>query len=52
MWRLDERGGVGDTPLHVCLLNATSVHADLAKWLLKVYPKLVYDIYLHDEYYG
>lgn len=46
------RGGVGETPLHVCLLNATSIHADLAKRLLKIYPKLICDIYLSDEYYG
>ena len=50
--RLDERGAVGETPLHVCLLNATSLHADLAKRLLRNYPKLLNDIYISDEYYG
>ena len=51
-WRLDERGGVGETPLHVCLLNATSIHADLAKRLLRHHPKLIKDIYISDEFYG
>jgi transient receptor potential cation channel subfamily V member 5 len=34
------------------LLNATSLHADLAKRLLRFYPKLINDIYMCDEYYG
>ncbi|KAL1459098.1 hypothetical protein WDU94_011106 [Cyamophila willieti] len=51
-WNLTDRGAVGETILHLCLLNATSTHADLAKRLLKFYPKLVNDIYMCDEYYG
>lgn len=51
-WDLEQRGGVGETVLHLCLLSATSIHADLAKRLLKFYPKLIYDIYLSEEYYG
>ncbi|XP_037940165.1 transient receptor potential cation channel subfamily V member 5 [Teleopsis dalmanni] len=51
-WNLNERGAVGETILHLCLLNASSLHADLAKRLLKFYPKLIFDIYLCDEYYG
>lgn len=51
-WDLDQRGGVGETVLHICFLSATSIHADLAKRLLKFYPKLIYDIYLSEEYYG
>lgn len=51
-WNLKERGAVGETILHLCLLNATSLHADLAKRLLRFYPKLINDIYLCDEYYG
>lgn len=49
---MKERGAVGETILHLCLLNASSLHADLAKRLLKFYPKLIMDIYLSDEYYG
>ncbi|BES93682.1 nanchung [Nesidiocoris tenuis] len=51
-WDLKERGAVGETILHLCLLNATSIHADLAKRLLRFYPKLINDIYMSDEYYG
>lgn len=51
-WRLKERGAVGETILHLCLLNATSLHADIAKRLLRFYPKLINDIYISDEYYG
>lgn len=51
-WNLNERGAVGETILHLCLLNATSIHADLAKRLLKFYPRLIDDIYISDEYYG
>ena len=51
-WDLKQRGAVGETILHLCLLNATSLHADLAKRLLRFYPKLINDIYMCDEYYG
>lgn len=51
-WNLTDRGAVGETILHLCLLNATSIHADLAKRLLRFYPKMVNDIYMCDEYYG
>ncbi|CAD7006171.1 unnamed protein product [Ceratitis capitata] len=51
-WNLNERGAVGETILHLCLLNASSLHADLAKRLLKFYPKLILDVYMCDEYYG
>lgn len=47
-----ERGAVGESILHLCLLNATSLHADLAKRLLRFYPKLINDVYMSDEYYG
>lgn len=51
-WSLSERGAVGETILHLCMLNATSLHADLAKRLLRFYPNLINDIYISDEYYG
>ncbi|XP_034948098.1 transient receptor potential cation channel subfamily V member 5 [Chelonus insularis] len=51
-WNLSDRGAVGETILHLCMLNATAIHADLAKRLLRFYPKLINDIYLSDEYYG
>lgn len=51
-WSLSERGAVGETILHLCMLHATAIHADLGKRLLRFYPTLIYDIYLSDEYYG
>ncbi|XP_011500278.1 PREDICTED: transient receptor potential cation channel subfamily V member 5 [Ceratosolen solmsi marchali] len=51
-WTLGERGAVGETILHLCMLNATAIHADLAKRLLRFYPNLINDIYIDDEYYG
>lgn len=51
-WNIKERGAVGETVLHLCLLNASSLHADLAKRLLRFYPNLINDIYMCDEYYG
>jgi hypothetical protein len=38
--------------MHLCMLSATSIHSDLAKRLLKFYPKLIVDIYIDEEYYG
>lgn len=51
-WDLMQRGAVGESVLHLCLLNASSLHADLAKRLLRFYPKLIIDTYMADEYYG
>lgn len=51
-WDLKKRGAVGESIFHLCLLNASSLHADLAKRLLRFYPKLINDIYMSDEYYG
>ncbi|GBP18545.1 Transient receptor potential cation channel subfamily V member 6 [Eumeta japonica] len=51
-WDVKERGAVGETIMHLCLLNATSLLGDLAKRLLRFYPKLINDIYMSDEYYG
>ncbi|KOC68960.1 Transient receptor potential cation channel subfamily V member 6 [Habropoda laboriosa] len=51
-WSLSERGAVGETILHLCMLHATAIHTDLAKRLLRFYPKLINDVYISDEYYG
>lgn len=51
-WDIEKRGAVGETPLHICLLVATRLHLDLARRLVKLFPKLVNDICLGDEYYG
>lgn len=41
IWNIKERGAVGETILHLCLLNATQLHADLAKRLLRYYPLML-----------
>lgn len=51
-WQIEKLGAVGENILHLCLLNATSVHAELAKRLIRTYPCLINDIYTSDEYYG
>eukprot|EP00106_Octopus_bimaculoides_P008929 XP_014776371.1 PREDICTED: transient receptor potential cation channel subfamily V member 5-like [Octopus bimaculoides] len=51
-WKFDELGTVGETILHMCLLNSTSTHADLAKRLIRLFPVLINDIYQSEEYYG
>ncbi|XP_067662340.1 transient receptor potential cation channel subfamily V member 5-like isoform X4 [Haliotis asinina] len=51
-WNLESRGQVGETILHLCLLNSSAIHADLAKRLLRLYPQLINDIYNGEEYYG
>lgn len=51
-WRLDERGFVGETALHICFLLSTPTHMILAKRLLSLFPMLIYDIYTCDEYFG
>ncbi|XP_006825516.1 transient receptor potential cation channel subfamily V member 5-like [Saccoglossus kowalevskii] len=51
-WSLFKRGGVGETALHLCYLNNTHVHKDIATCMLELCPKLVLDIYEGKEYYG
>ena len=51
-WDLSQRGAVGETILHLCYLNNTEVHKEIAKLLLKFFPSLVFDIYEGDDYYG
>lgn len=51
-WRLDERGFVGETALHICFLLSTPTHMILAKKLLALFPMLINDIYTCDEYFG
>ena len=51
-WDLNERGAVGESCIHLCVLHATSIHAELFKRLIQFYPKLINDIYMSDEYYG
>lgn len=51
-WKLEERGFVGETGLHICFLLSTPTHMILAKKLLKLFPMLINDIYTCDQYFG
>ena len=51
-WDVTKRGGVGETILHLCLLSSTSLNSDLAKRIIKIFPKLINDIYMDEQYYG
>lgn len=47
-----QRGAVGETLLHLCLLNGTYKHNELAKRLLLYFPSMVNDFYLSEEFHG
>ena len=51
-WRLDRRGVVGETVLHLCYHNDTPIHTEIAKTLLHLYPKMALDFKESEEYYG
>jgi len=51
-WRLDKRGAVGETPLHLLLLLNTEKSIKIAQCLLKLCPELAADVYEGAEYYG
>ncbi|OAF67790.1 hypothetical protein A3Q56_04484 [Intoshia linei] len=51
-WDLDQRGSMGETPLHLCLLFNDPEFNEIASVLLRIYPKLGLDFYENDEYYG
>ena len=51
-WDLEKRGGVGETPFHLLYLNYTPAHLEIAKCLLRLYPKMALDYYEGEEYYG
>jgi hypothetical protein len=49
---IDKRGKDGETLLHLCFTNVTRLHTELAKRLLQIFPKMIYDIKIGDDYYG
>jgi len=52
-WRLDRRGAVGETALHLCMLYSKMPQfRAICVALLDVFPKLSVDYYEGDEYYG
>ncbi|CAB3406138.1 unnamed protein product [Caenorhabditis bovis] len=52
-WDLNCRGAVGETLLHTCFLAGLPKHMKLlVERLIKIFPKVINDFYLSDEYYG
>jgi len=52
-WRLDQRGGVGETALHLCILySKLPAFRAISAAMLSIFPKLSVDYYEDDEYYG
>ncbi|KAK3102533.1 hypothetical protein FSP39_012024 [Pinctada imbricata] len=51
-WDLNKRGPVGETSFHILYLMDTPVHMEVAKVLLRLYPRLSLDVYEGEEYYG
>ncbi|XP_076469164.1 uncharacterized protein LOC143299692 [Babylonia areolata] len=51
-WDMFKRGGVGETPFHLCYLMDTPVHFEVGKALMEVFPKLALDVYEGEEYFG
>jgi len=52
-WQLDQRGAVGETALHLCMLyGKLPEFRAISVTLLKIFPRLAVDYYEGDEYYG
>ncbi|GFR30482.1 transient receptor potential cation channel subfamily V member 6 [Trichonephila clavata] len=51
-WKLDQRGMLGESLLHVLVLCNTDAHTHIAMFLVELYPALAHDIVEDEEYYG
>ena len=51
-FNINKRGRDGETLLHLCFSNVSRLHTELAKRMLKIFPKMIYDIKIGEEYYG
>ncbi|GLG93506.1 Inactive, transient receptor potential ion channel [Gryllus bimaculatus] len=51
-WKMQYRGSLGETLLHVLIICDTKVHTRLARTLLKCFPKLALDIVEGEDYLG
>lgn len=51
-FNIEKRGRFGETILSLCLRNCTSIHSAIAKRLVKIFPQMVNDYSLSDEFYG
>uniref|UniRef100_A0A915EQ02 Uncharacterized protein n=1 Tax=Ditylenchus dipsaci TaxID=166011 RepID=A0A915EQ02_9BILA len=52
VWKVDERGSMGENLVGCCLMQGSPLHNELAIRLLNEYPKLINDIFLSEDYYG
>uniref|UniRef100_A0A0K0FJE3 Nanchung (inferred by orthology to a D. melanogaster protein) n=1 Tax=Strongyloides venezuelensis TaxID=75913 RepID=A0A0K0FJE3_STRVS len=52
VWKLDERGTMGENLLGTCLMQGSPIHMNIAIKLIKQYPNLVNDIFVSEDYYG
>ena len=51
-FQIETSGAVGESLLHLCMLNGTDIHIKLAKRLLNIFPCQINDVYLSEDYYG
>ncbi|CAD5205850.1 unnamed protein product [Bursaphelenchus okinawaensis] len=51
-WKYESRGSMGETIVGCCLMQASLVHNLLALRLMTMYPPLINDIYISEDYYG
>ncbi|CAF1293695.1 unnamed protein product [Adineta ricciae] len=49
---VNERGPVGDCPIHMLFLYGTETHLSMAQYLIKRFPETATQIYNQPEYYG
>ncbi|KAK6744647.1 hypothetical protein RB195_011396 [Necator americanus] len=52
VWKLEERGAMGETIIGICLLQGSDLHNKLAMKIMDVFPKLVNDINISEDFYG
>uniref|UniRef100_A0A914CEB3 Uncharacterized protein n=1 Tax=Acrobeloides nanus TaxID=290746 RepID=A0A914CEB3_9BILA len=52
IWKLDERGAMGENLVGRCLMQGSPVHKALAMKLITCFPKLINDVMISEEYYG
>ena len=51
-WKMEFRGSLGESLLHVLIMCDTKAHTRVAMILLKCFPKLALDCFEGEEYLG
>jgi len=51
-WKMEYRGSLGESLLHVLLICDSRFHTKLAKILIKHFPKMALDVVEGDEFKG